>query len=457
MKSRVVRSAQRDNGGAALLDFRAFFGYIPKTMSAPAPLLAPLRAQLESVIVGGRVTGTPWPTGMPAVDAALGGGIPRGRITELTGPLAVGKTALLRQVVARVLHSGGWVAWIDARRTLAPAPWADVGERFVVIRPPDQKRSAWTADLLLRSGVFALVVIDGAPALSRVHGVRLGQLARERDAACVVLTHVVSGEVPSSRLAGTVRVRVALAPPPTLQQHAAWAAPGARQRRVARGNAPSATSTSGTSASTSTSGTAMQVIVEKGGQATGTRNNTKALEVDRVVVVARRVCADTEIPDRRGVARSARRPWTARGNSSDTEQGQPPQEHPVTWGGLGVADHDLYGTDVPGHPARLAAGLDDAPSDRLGGRLADERHTRELDRLTRDWATYRGRRRAAESGYGRRSRRDAARERSGALLASHRGQSRGSNGSPRLGRDTASEGEPAASPRDRPTRPAPLG
>ncbi|NCW46235.1 MAG: hypothetical protein EBV77_12400 [Gemmatimonadaceae bacterium] len=48
----------------------------------------------------------------------------RGRITELTGPLAVGKTALLRQVVTQVLTTGAWVAWIDAGRTLAPAPWA---------------------------------------------------------------------------------------------------------------------------------------------------------------------------------------------------------------------------------------------------------------------------------------------------------------------------------------------
>jgi hypothetical protein len=137
-------------------------------------------------------------------DRALGGGIPRGRITEVVGAMGVGKTALLRQVVARVLQTGGWVAWIDARRTLAAAPWAGMGDRLVVIRPHDNKRSAWCADLLLRSGVFALVVLDGAPALSRVHGVRLAQLARERDAACVVLQQ----DTRPSRVSGAVRLRL---------------------------------------------------------------------------------------------------------------------------------------------------------------------------------------------------------------------------------------------------------
>ncbi|MBY0488318.1 MAG: DNA recombination/repair protein RecA [Gemmatimonadaceae bacterium] len=399
------------------------------SVAASLEALTPLRAQLDAVVIGGRTTGAPWPTGVPRLDRALGGGVPRGRITELSGPLAVGKTALLRQVVARVLHSGAWVAWIDARHTLAPAPWADLGERFVVVRPPDAKRSAWAADLLLRSGVFGLVVIDGAPPLTRVQGVRLGQLARERDAACVVLEHLQPGESRNTRLAGTVRVRLTLSLPPSLHQ-------ASRRRRPGS-----------TSSTSSTSEPAMSVTVEKGA---ASHHQPSAFEVPRVVVVARRVCTDSEIPDRRGVARSARRPWAARGNSTDTHTdaaGQPVAEHPVTWGGLGVGSHDLYGTDLPGHPARLAAGLDDAP-DRLS-----EQHTRELDRLTRDWTTYRGRRRAAESGYGRRSRRELARERTGAILTSHSGQSRGSNGSPRVGRD----GRQPERERERQRDPAALG
>jgi recombination protein RecA len=364
---------------------------------AEAQLPIQLRADVQRVVAGGRTAGAPWPTGVPSLDAALGGGIPRGRITELTGPLAVGKTALLRQVVSQVLCTGAWVAWIDAGRTLAPAPWADLGERFVVIRLPETRRAAWTADLLLRSGVFGLVVLDGAPPLSRVHGVRLTQLARERDAACVVLEHVIPGETRVQRLAGTVRVRVGLSTPPSMG---------------------SPTGRRGTAAGPSASGSLpprTHITVEKGGTLTG----SKPIEVDRVIDLARRVCTHSEIPDRRGVARSARRPWTARGNGVDGDDAQR-TEHPVTWGGLGVGSHDLYGTDLPGHPARLAAGFDD-PGDRVGG---DRLHLdQELDRRTRDWTTYRGRRRAAESGFGRRGRRELARERTGALLTVGGGQS----------------------------------
>jgi recombination protein RecA len=366
--------------------------------SPPPPPLVQLAQQVEAVVAGSRPAGAPWSTGLPALDAALGGGIPRGRITELTGPLAVGKTALLRQVVARALATGTWVAWIDAGRTLAPAPWADVGERFVVIRLPDARRAAWTADLLLRSGVFGLVVLDGAPPLSRVHGVRLAQLARERDAACVVLEHVVPGQPRAHRLAGTVRLRLTLTTPPSMR------------------------SAGGRTASVASPATAsrLRIVVEKG----GTVSSSQPIEVDRVVVLASRLCAHSEIPDRRGVANGSRRPWTARGNGHPAD-GQPSAEHPVTWGGLGVADRDLYGTDLPGHPARLAAGLDD-PGDRLSDRSGGSRDRfdqREFDRRTRDWTTYRGRRRAAESGFGRRSRRELARERTGAPLSAGGGQS----------------------------------
>lgn len=417
-----------------------------RAINAPLPPLAPalaqLQTQLQQVVAGGRQASPPWPTGLPALDAALGGGIQRGRITELTGPLAVGKTALLRQVVAQVLTTGAWVAWIDAGRTLAPAPWADLGERFVVIRLPDAKRAAWTADLLLRSGVFGLVVLDGAPPLSRVHGVRLAQLARERDAACVVLEHVIPGETRVQRLAGTVRLRVGLSTPPSMR------ALSGRKTAVTTPNATANPQLPPPTAHPAQSAPCSLITIEKGAASS---TSTRPIEVPRVIVLARRVCAHSEIPDRRGVARSARRPWEPRGNSTDAGVGAgsqtAPAEHPVTWGGLGVASHDLYGTDLPGHPARLAAGLDE-PGDRIGGdRIAGDRFghrdprdiERELDRHTRDWTTYRGRRRAAESGFGRRGRRELARERTGALLTSGGG---GGQSAPRKDRPD----HPAAAP-----------
>ncbi|WP_411282170.1 hypothetical protein [Gemmatimonas sp.] len=390
----------------------------PHTTSA-LPDLTLLRDQLQAVVASGRQASGPWSTGLAQLDRALGGGIPRGRVTEISGPLAVGKTALLRQLVATVLHTGAWVAWIDAKRTLAPAPWTALGARFVVIRPPDTKRSAWTADLLLRSGVFALVVIDGAPPLSRVHGVRLAQLARERDAACVVLEHHDGGrEVRPSRLAGTVRLRIAAMPwsvpsmPPSMRVTSRVTSPVTSSRRqplrLPESMAEAAITGEQFTREPVTVADASRrfvVTVEKGGNS---QSRSQSIEVSSAVVVARRVCTDSEIPDRRGVARSARRPWTARGNSSDAEQpGQQHAEHPVTWGGLGVSASDLYGVDLPGHPARLAAGVTDRglTSDRPfppGERGASQSET---DQRTRDWTRYRGRRRAADPSYGRRPKR----------------------------------------------------
>ena len=377
----------------------------PPGAPPPSDALAGVQARVQAVVATGRAPGAPWHTGVAALDRALGGGIPRGRVTELTGALAVGKTALVRQLAAAVLQGGGWVAWIDVGRTLAPATLAGLGKRLVVIRltHAQRHRAAWTADLLLRSGVFGLVVLDEPPALSRVHGVRLAQLARERDAACVVLSSQRAGESRAgesrgSRLAGTLRLRMQLRLPAS---------------RVTASDARPNT---------------VRVVVERGGPGLP----HQSVEVDRVVILARRVCAHPEIPDRRGVARSARRPWAARGNSTDhsvshsadTGQFVDSGEHPVTWGGLGVGSRDLYGTELPGHPARVAAGLEADPGDRLplpaarpisGNAGLDQwseqriqRREEREQRGIRDWTTYRGRRRAAESTFGRRPRQPAS-------------------------------------------------
>ncbi|MBL0173646.1 MAG: hypothetical protein IPP90_23755 [Gemmatimonadaceae bacterium] len=360
----------------------------PPSSSPPLLRVKSLRTQLEAVVAGGRAAGIPWATGITPLDAALGGGIPRGRITEVVGTLASGKTALLRQVVSRVLRTGGWVAWIDARRTLAAAPWAGLGERLVMVRPRDGKRSAWCADLLLRSGVFALVVIDGAPALSRVHGVRLAQLARERDAACVVLQH----EARPSRVSGAVRLR--------LEPMSAKPLPLRRQRtetqNIIRG---------------------FSVVVEKGGPS----RSVRSIEVSSGIVMARRVCTDSEIPDRRGVARGTRRPRAAVGGSTDDAIG-----HPITWGGLGVSAHDDIHTPATTHRDTTRPGVRGADEHQYAPPLTPrersrerERFDRTFDKHTRDWTRYRGRKRAGESSYGKPSKRERAREKIGVAIGYH--------------------------------------
>ncbi len=353
---------------------------------AVARSLEQIRAQMDEVVIGKRPAGLPMPTGVPLLDAALGGGVPRGRITEVVGMRGVGKTALLREVVRRVLAAGSWVAWVDARRTLAAAPWASLGSRLVMIRPRDAARGAWCADTLLRSGVFALVVLDGAPPLSRVNGVRLAQLARERDAALVI---VADGTQPS-RVGGAVRLKVTPQAATTARRRSPSTA------EAAPGPAPG-----------------FLVTVEKGGV-------FRSVEVSSAVVVARRVCTDPEIPDRRGVARGTRHTWTPHSHANDATN----SAQPITWGGLGASVENVRSADAvlaTGHAAGAAVPDADAS-----------------ERRRRDWSSSKGRRRAAESGYGRRSRREAARDRIGAALATQSGQSHGSNGTPRLGRDGGS-------------------
>jgi recombination protein RecA len=337
--------------------------------------LESLRAQVADVVRTSRPAGPAWPTGVPSLDAALGGGLPRGRITEVVGALGAGRATLLRGVIRRVLDGGGWVAWIDARRTAAPQSWVGLGKRLVMVRPPDARRGAWCADQLLRSGVFALVVLDGAPPLQRVQGVRLSGLARERDAAFVI----VADNGTTSRIGGAMRLRIE-------------SAKAERQERGKAGERESGRV--GIRERVHETQRGFSVIVEKGAA-------LRTVEVKSAVVVARRMCTDSEIPDRRGVARGARRAWTARGGHTDAAAPG------ITWGGLGASVGDPHGRVID--PAAEGTGSDTARPPL--SRRDVERAERELDRRTRDWTAYRGRRRAGESSYGRHSRRDIARER----------------------------------------------
>ena len=144
------------------------------------------------------------PTGIAPLDRALSdGGIPTGRLTEVIGRRGSGRTTLVRQVVMTAVAARRWVALIDGSRTLAAREWAGAGDsgRLWVVRPRSADRSAWCADILLRSGAFSLVVLDGAPALTRPIAVRLTRLAKEHDAALVVV-----GE--GSAVGSAVRLRL---------------------------------------------------------------------------------------------------------------------------------------------------------------------------------------------------------------------------------------------------------
>ena len=108
-------------------------------------------------------------TGALSIDLALGiGGVPRGRVIEIYGPEASGKTTLSLHVVAEAQKAGGVAAFIDAEHALDPvyarALGVDVDE-LLVSQPDTGEQALEIADMLIQSGGVDLVVIDSVAAL----------------------------------------------------------------------------------------------------------------------------------------------------------------------------------------------------------------------------------------------------------------------------------------------------
>jgi recombination protein RecA len=109
------------------------------------------------------------PTGSIGLDIALGrGGYPRGRIIEIFGPEASGKTTLTLHAIAECQKAGGVCAFIDAEHALDPEYAEKVGVDMgaVYLTQPDNGEQALTiAEELVRSNAFDLIVIDSVAAL----------------------------------------------------------------------------------------------------------------------------------------------------------------------------------------------------------------------------------------------------------------------------------------------------
>lgn len=106
-------------------------------------------------------------TGDAALDAALDGGLPRGRLVELYGAPGSGKTTLALRLAAAAQGQGA-VAWIDVDGALEPARAAVAGVdlgRLVVARPTTGEQALQIAEALVRSRGCALVVVDSVAAL----------------------------------------------------------------------------------------------------------------------------------------------------------------------------------------------------------------------------------------------------------------------------------------------------
>ena len=137
------------------------------------------------------------PTGLAVLDDALGGGLPRGRLTELAGPPSTGRTGLACAIAASATRAGETIAWVDPEDALEPASAAaaDVAlSRVLWVRPRNVADAFRAAEILLGAGGFGLVVLDvgdgpsGAslwPRLARAAertGSTLLTVARRRDA-----------------------------------------------------------------------------------------------------------------------------------------------------------------------------------------------------------------------------------------------------------------------------------
>jgi recombination protein RecA len=115
-----------------------------------------------------RPSPAPLNTGFDALDSALGGGLPRGRVVELFGP-SCGKSTLALQIVAHIQQSGGAAGWIDADHTLDPSSAATLGvdlPRLVVVQPESAEQALEMSRRLAESGALDLLAVDSAAALA---------------------------------------------------------------------------------------------------------------------------------------------------------------------------------------------------------------------------------------------------------------------------------------------------
>ena len=108
-------------------------------------------------------------TGSLSLDIALGvGGVPRGRITEIFGPEASGKTTLCQHIVAEAQRRGGTAAFIDMEHALDPGYAAKCGvdiDNLLISQPDTGDQALEITETLVRSGAVDVVVIDSVAAL----------------------------------------------------------------------------------------------------------------------------------------------------------------------------------------------------------------------------------------------------------------------------------------------------
>jgi len=132
------------------------------------------------------------PTGIAALDEALGGGLPRGRITELAGARSAGRTGLACTIAAAATRTGETIGWIDPADALDPETAGAAGvalARTLWVRPRDAAGAFRATEIVLGAGGFGLVVLDvDAVRAAFAAWPRLARIAERTRATLLVLT-----------------------------------------------------------------------------------------------------------------------------------------------------------------------------------------------------------------------------------------------------------------------------
>ncbi len=171
----------------------ALFSLILVFMASAARLRLEVEATLANRVPAAlslKVKQSPelFPTGIGQIDRALGGGIPRGSITEISGAASTGKTSFGLATVAAITQTGAACAWVDVSDSLSPESAAAANvvlKRLLWLRATAERKQKVTekpwsrleqalkaTDLLLQAGGFSAVVLDMSDVLPR-HTMRI--------------------------------------------------------------------------------------------------------------------------------------------------------------------------------------------------------------------------------------------------------------------------------------------
>jgi hypothetical protein len=162
-------------------------------------------------------------TGVAALDDALGGGLPLGKVVEVSGPPGSGRSTLALSIGLRCLALGQAIAWIESRSSFWPLPAIEAGvslDRLLVLRVSPAERLRAAHLLLSSSGAVQMAIVDlsGAPGKRRqdpdeMTSLQLARLHRFTERSSTLLLFLTERSPDASSLGPLVDIRLHLSLP----------------------------------------------------------------------------------------------------------------------------------------------------------------------------------------------------------------------------------------------------